>query len=141
MDIFKSTYDSIINTIGTLPPEKGGFIGGINNQICAFQYDENAYTSKKVYYPSERILHSLLDKWIEETIEFYGIIHSHRAGLFELSQQDIVFARAIIASNNKSFAQIYFPIVFSCYDSSQPKILPYAVSPTSIWLEQLNIIF
>lgn len=140
MDIFKSTYDSIINTIGTLPPEKGGFLGGVNNQVCVFQYDECAYSNNKVYYPSENISRNLLDKWTKEAIKFYGIIHSHRAGLTELSYQDVVFARAIIESNIGSFKKIYFPLVMSCYDSPRPEIIPYAVSLTDIWLEQIRII-
>lgn len=140
MNICKSTYISIINTIGTLPPEKGGIIGGSDHQVYAFFYDEAAFTNTKTYYPSENVINNILDKWDNEDVKFLGVIHSHRCGLSNLSQQDIIFARAIIASNPDHFKQVYFPIVMSSFDSRHSEILPYVISLSDVWLEQLNII-
>ena len=80
--------------------ETGGIIGiNENGIISSFQFDETPSSNPFEYCPNVDFLNQVInEKWAKENIEFIGFVHSHLNNS-EISQQDIKYARQILANN------------------------------------------
>jgi len=92
--------------------EVGGILGGENNIITEFEFDEGtALTSKQHYYPNIEKLNIYLESWQEDNIQFYGIAHSHFQDERGLSPGDIDYIHAIMSAMPSYIDFLYFPII------------------------------
>ena len=71
-------YEDIIRNVPKYPPEIGGIMGGKNNIIQCIFFDDGIKTEKYCSYnPNTELLNEVINKWIFQDIEFYGIFHTH----------------------------------------------------------------
>ena len=111
IQIQKDVLNEIFLSIRKYNYETGGIIG-INESgiISAFQFDETYSSNPFEYSPNVDFLNQVInEEWANENIEFIGFVHSHLNNS-EISQQDIKYARQILA-NNKYLDVILLGIV------------------------------
>ena len=135
-----SVWENIRETIGTLPPEQGGILGGTFDTVTKFYFDSDAKSDSAHYYPCAKQLNFVLEDWHQAGTQFLGIIHSHQYGDMRLSAQDIAVAREIINRNSAICDHLFFPIVSSEFDSNAFTGMVYRISSDSIDKEMLYII-
>lgn len=113
MKIQKSTLEEIINTIPLVPPESGGLLGGTHQVITHFIFDSGTPLSNKYdcYVPDISFLNSVIRRWSEEGINFYGIFHSHFSNGIHLSNGDKRYITHIISAMPQYISSLYFPII------------------------------
>lgn len=111
MKISRKLYDKIFTQIGEEPPEIGGILGGVKDEITVVEFDE-CKTRKRLcsYTPNVEYLNTIIDLWEKEQIEFLGIFHSHYFGVKTLSEGDKKYICTIIKSMPNDISQLYFPI-------------------------------
>ena len=77
-------------------PETGGILGIDNTgAVVKFHHDKTGRTIAHRYIPDVETLNRIIAQWHWEGIKFVGFVHSHRAGLTELSACDIRYAEKI----------------------------------------------
>ena len=135
LKIHQSVYDEIMNTVGELPPEKGGILLGNREEFTVekFIYDSLGNTSYSSYDPDIESLNELLTKEFEnDGLSFMGFVHSHPRGVSHLSGDwgngigDLGYIKEIFDSmpDLQSFIS---PIVFSSSDGGEKNFIPYVV--------------
>jgi proteasome lid subunit RPN8/RPN11 len=113
MNIRKETLESILSQVPTAPPETGGILGGQNNIISHFVLDRGTQRSNgyDIYAPNTQLFHETIRYWAQESIEFYGIFHSHFSGGITLSSPDLRYITSIMLAMPPHIQSLYFPIV------------------------------
>jgi proteasome lid subunit RPN8/RPN11 len=115
----KSVLDEIKSTIGALPAETGGVLGGDpkTGEITHFHFDEDAPRSRVVYTVVADRINPVIQAWNEDDVHLAGFIHSHPRGLVHPSPPDIEFARRLLGrSDNCDLKNFIVPIVQSSAD-------------------------
>ena len=112
MEINNNIYQLIISSCSSKAIETGGIIGGKNNIITEFIFDEkNESGSKQHYHPDIETFNLCIENWQNENIQFYGIVHSHFREEKELSFGDTQYIRIIMQAMPSNIKFLYFPIV------------------------------
>lgn len=140
LKIVSSVWEQIHRTLGTLPPEQGGILGGTLDTVTTFFFDADARRDSAHYYPSAKQLNDVLKDWYPEGTQFLGIIHSHQFGDMRLSPRDIDVAREIIGKNSSLCEHLFFPIISSEFDSKAFSGTVYRISPDRVDQEMIYII-
>jgi len=140
VSVASKVLDSIQSTLGLLPAEKGGIIGGSANIITTFYFDLDALTDRAHYHPCIGKIASVIQEWTESGIQFLGIIHSHQQGDMRLSGSDISFAREIIRLNMPNVQFVYFPIVATTFDAQHFEMTIYRITLDTIEIEEMKTI-
>ena len=140
LKIVSSVWEQIHRTLGTLPPEQGGILGGTLDTVTTFFFDADARRDSAHYYPSAKQLNDVLKDWYQEGTQFLGIIHSHQFGDMRLSPRDIDVAREIIGKNSSLCDHLFFPIISSEFDSKAFSGTVYRISPDRVDPEMIYII-
>ena len=140
LKILSSVWEEIYKTLGTLPPEQGGILGGTFDTVTKFYFDSDAKRDFAHYYPSAKQLNVVLKDWYPEGTQFLGIIHSHQFGDMRLSPRDIDVAREIIGKNSSLCDHLFFPIISSEFDSKAFSGTVYRISPDRVDQEMIYII-
>ena len=140
LKIVSSVWEQIHRTLGTLPPEQGGILGGTLDTVTTFFFDADARRDSAHYYPSAKQLNVVLNDWYQEGTQFLGIIHSHQFGDMRLSPRDIDVAREIIGKNSSLCEHLFFPIISSEFDSKAFSGTVYRISPDRVDQEMIYII-
>ena len=140
LKILSSVWEEIYKTLGTLPPEQGGILGGTFDTVTKFYFDSDAKRDSAHYYPSAKQLNDVLKDWYPEGTQFLGIIHSHQFGDMRLSPRDIAVAREIIGKNSSLCEHLFFPIISSEFDSKAFSGTVYRISPDRVDQEMIYII-
>ncbi len=107
----EEVYQQILETIGTLKPEKGGMLGSTDGKIIdCFVFDKNANTGTAEYSPNTKFLNQVLEEeWSD--VSFKGFVHSHPFNGSELSSADIEYAIRIMRA--VSLQELFMPLVNS----------------------------
>ena len=107
----EEVYQQILETIGTLKPEKGGMLGSTDGKIIdSFVFDKNANTGTAEYSPNTKFLNRVLEaEWSD--VAFKGFVHSHPFNGSELSSADIEYAMRIMRA--VSLQELFMPLVNS----------------------------
>lgn len=139
MKMTMHTYNEILRTIGSNPPEQGGILGIKTGVVDYFIFDADARATRAEYHPNTSYLNSTILAWSKENVDFCGIIHSHSNVDALLSMQDVAFARAILKENFNLLKYIYFPLVILPRSFEIMKIVPFVITNDSICEESILI--
>lgn len=99
LKIDKTIENRIIEKLCAYDVETGGIIGGYNDEITCFVFDDEPIESSVLtYIPNVESLSITINvDWYESDIEFKGIVHSHINNSF-LSEEDVKYGREIMIS-------------------------------------------
>ena len=125
----KEVLDAIHHTIGRLPAEQGGMLGGnrTTGEVTHFFFDHTARRTGATYSPDHRLLTKLLrNKWNPADIDLVGFVHSHTPGVRGLSGGDLEYARVIL-KHNPQIEQLLLPIILTEPDTGRFQILNFSV--------------
>jgi len=76
-------HDQIARTIGDMPAEQGGMLGGRRRTgtVTHFAFDGSARCSFATYTPDRATLNQLLrEEWNPQDVDLLGFAHSHPTG-------------------------------------------------------------
>ncbi|MCM1178614.1 MAG: hypothetical protein NC347_00010 [Clostridium sp.] len=124
MKIKKQVIEDIFQSFDE-KKERGGILGGIDDLIYEYAFDQMASSNENEYIPNVDFLNSTICTWSNLNIDFLGFVHSHY--MYEnLSYSDIEYARKIISKN--SCSKIYMLIVLM----KEMRLIGYVVSMISV---------
>ena len=129
MRITLAVLEQIRRTVGNLPPEHGGVLGGRPDSgvVTEFFFDGSARRSTVTYSPDDQLLNRLFtEDWNPKGIRVMGFVHSH-PGLSQPSARDLSYSRRILESID-DLDRLLIPIVISAADSERFEIHPFAVA-------------
>lgn len=121
-------YEQIRSTIGGLPAEHGGPIGGVrqDDKATHFYFDGTSTRSNVTYTPDHATINRLFKEvWNPAGINLLGFVHSHPDGFRRPSGGDIEYAQRIL-EHIPDLDRLWLPIVMSEPTSGAFEILPYA---------------
>lgn len=112
MKIKRELCDEIFTKVGELPPEIGGILGGIKDDVMVVEFDKCEIRQRRCSYtPNVNYLNTVIDFWEKEKIKFLGIFHSHYFGVKSLSEGDQKYIYTIMRNMPDDIPKLYFPIV------------------------------
>lgn len=123
-------FEQIRQTIGTMPAEQGGILGGVrkpgNVEVTHFLFDEKAADRSGVAYtPNNAFLnHVIKQEWKPQGVEYLGSIHSHPANCKRPSAGDEIYAKSILETLELPYLLV--PIVTTLADTGKFQLHPYA---------------
>lgn len=123
----RSVVHEIEQTVGALPAEQGGPLGGSRSEgvIRHFAFDRSACRSGVTYSPDHIQLNRLFDEeWNPAGINLMGFVHSHPAGCRRPSAGDLVYATRILEAIPK-LDRLFLPIVMTHPDTGRFELLPF----------------
>jgi hypothetical protein len=94
-------YDQLARTIGDMPAEQGGMLGGRRRTgtVTHFAFDGSAQRSSATYSPDRGTLNQLLrENWNPNAVDLLGFAHSHPTGCWRPSRGDAVYAKRILTA-------------------------------------------
>ena len=128
MRITLPVLEQIRNSIGSLPAEYGGVLGGRpeSGVVTDFHFDRSAQRSKVTYTPDDQLLNRLFtEDWNPKGIRVMGFVHSH-PGHPRPSLGDLLYSKQILG-HISDLKRLLVPIVISAADSERFEIHPYSV--------------
>ena len=112
MIIKTEVYSRILEHPKDTPPETGGILGGINDMITEYVFDEGLPTERACrYVPDVDKLNRIISDWQAKGIDFKGMYHVHYFGVSTLSDNDRAYISEIMQAVSNSVTELYFPIV------------------------------
>lgn len=111
MKIEKEILQAIISKMPNVPPEAGGIIGGREECIRIWEYDEGKQKCGCIYEPNVEYLNAVIEEWNAKGYSFMGIFHVHFGGAANLSAGDIEYIKKIMRAMSPMITRLYFPIV------------------------------
>ena len=129
----QSTFNDIINTVGSKKSETGGILLGNRNDFVVqkFVFDPYGSTSPSGYDPDVDFINKTIKKeWEENELALLGFVHSHPRGFNRLSRDygnntgDLGYLKAIFKAI-PALDKFLVPIVFSNYDHKGFELIPY----------------
>jgi len=131
IEMTKSVFQEIENTVGRFPAETGGILGMRGNKVDRFFFDKapNGATSLS-YTPNHTAINKVLaEEWTPTNTIYMGSVHSHPIGYIRPSSGDEYYARRIldhiIKNNENAKPYFYIPIVQSAADIGNFVIYSY----------------
>lgn len=122
----EEVHDTIRATIGTLPAETGGILGGsrAHNVVTHFRLDTGSNRTQATYSPDVASMNRILrDHWNPQGIDFMGFVHSHPGQLGSPSGGDRQYAQRIL-EQIPDLDRMLMPIVRSTAGGPE-----YAINP------------
>ena len=128
LTITADVFAGIRATIGSMPPEQGGALGGrYDGDITEFVFDETARRSGATYSPNHKFLNNLFEQeWNPRGIRFRGFVHSHPGGFRGPSGGDLDYCRRILRAIPE-LEVLYLPIIMSDAGGAF-ELLPFAIT-------------
>ena len=141
-------FQAIRDTIGKLPPESGGMLGGCfdSGLVSIFYFDALGKTTGSTYSPDTNTLNEVLEVWNQRGLRSMAYPHSHPHACPNPSRGDEIYAAKILAAN-ESLPFLLIPIVLPATDGQEFKLnlfvaqraesgvtitpIPYQVQPTT----------
>jgi len=127
--ITASVLEQIRHTIGCLPAETGGMLGGrsADGVVTHFYFDGTAERTGITYTPDTRQVNRVLSHdWNSRGIDLLGFVHSHPPAFQRPSSGDLRYAHAICGAN-PAITELSLPIVATIADAGTFGLCPYAV--------------
>lgn len=142
--ILRRTLEAIRQTVGSLPPETGGMLGGNRETgvVTHFHFDRDANRTRGTYSPDcEKLNQILAEEWNPSGIQLMGFVHSHPRGVRFPSAGDEVYACKILAAV-PDVDRLLLPIVMAGGSDGRFELLPYAVvrDGDSVRVSKLNLL-
>lgn len=125
----RSVHDQIAATVGSIPAESGGMLGGRRNSSTVehFFRDDAGATTATTYYPDMAAVNrQLREQWNPAGVNLLGFIHSHPRGSASPSMHDRDYSRRIITAI-PAMTRMLLPIVQSVGDGT-----PFALHSWSV---------
>lgn len=138
MKITEDVFINIIQSFPVAPPEHGGIIGGKNGIVSEFCYDNAGPNEEAVYETNASYLNTVIEKWRENGVLFYGIIHSHMNNELELSNGDVEYINLLMSGLDID-EKLYFPIAVA--DNIIPFVAIKTRGSVQIEKEELEVLF
>jgi len=129
MFVTSSVARALRASIGELPAETGGMLGGraSSSLVTHFHFDTTANRSPATYSPDATNINALLrEQWNPAGVRMLGFNHSHPAGCDHPSCGDLAYAERILASN-PALDRLLMPITQSRADSGHYRINGFAI--------------
>lgn len=129
MPLTADVYEQIRLTVGRLPAEQGGILGGklTDGIVTHFHFDRQAQTTRGSYTPNHAMLNRLLScDWNPRGVRMLGFVHSQPRGCTAPSIYDVEYALTIL-NCNPTLDYLYLPIVQSTGDRCPFAIYAYRV--------------
>lgn len=121
-------FDHIRSTIGIIPAESGGILGGNREtgEVTRFYYDWDADDQGHSHYtPNTEAINEVIKlQWRPQGIDFLGSIHSHSKGVTSPSAGDSIYARHILEALELPY--LLTPIVIPSRDKDSFTLHAYA---------------
>ncbi len=111
MWISRAVFDEILNNMPIIPPEAGGIIGGKEDKVILWEYDEGHKKRGCMYRPNVNHLNKVIASWCEKGYEFMGLVHVHFGGSRSLSEGDKRYIDRIMKAMPFYVEKLYFPLV------------------------------
>lgn len=127
LQIERSVIEEIRNTIGSMPAEQGGMLGGSRKDgvVRHFYFDRAAVRTNGSYSPDVETINKLLrETWNPNGIDLLGFVHSHPGRLKHPSGGDLEYAGKILAAIPE-LTCLYLPIVTTEPKSGHFGVFPY----------------
>ncbi|MGN1124048.1 MAG: Mov34/MPN/PAD-1 family protein [Eubacterium sp.] len=106
MKLQHNVYYNLIYNCKSTDFETGGILGGNNNIISEYLFDDNEFiTDRYAYIPNRKFLNFHIEKWNYMGIELMGMFHTHISGGTYPSNADLVYFERLIHAAGK-------PLVF-----------------------------
>jgi hypothetical protein len=129
LTIAASVLRDIRGTVGRLPAEQGGPLGGsrADGVVRAFHFDDTARQSGAAYSPDhERLNRLFAQEWNPAGVNFLGFVHSHPPRMRRLSRGDLEYAGRILAAIPE-LNRLLLPLVQTEPDTGRFEFIPFAV--------------
>jgi proteasome lid subunit RPN8/RPN11 len=124
----RSVLEQIRRTIGSMPAEEGGALGGNRETgvVTHFYFDKSARRTGSTYSPNDKLLNKLFaEKWNPVGINLLGFVHSHPEGCHRPSGGDLAYARKIL-KYIPELEQLLLPIVMTEPETGTFELFAYA---------------
>jgi molybdopterin/thiamine biosynthesis adenylyltransferase len=125
----RSVFTEIEHTIGRLPAEQGGLLGGnySDGLVTHYYFDHAARRTGGTYSPDHEGLNKLLKEvWNPRDIRLLGFVHTHPKGIPQPSFGDLIYARDILR-HIPDLECLLLPIALSKPDNGEFRLFPYAI--------------
>lgn len=113
MIILKNTLELLNKCIKDIRFECGGILGSSQNRIIDNVILDNAGNQNGMrcsYAPNVDFLNDCILRWQQENICFWGVFHTHFAGVKTLSEADKKYIKVIMNAMPEEIEYLYFPI-------------------------------
>jgi proteasome lid subunit RPN8/RPN11 len=127
--ILEPVLREIERTIGSMPAEQGGALGGDRETgiVTHFHFDHSARQTGASYSPDHEFLNRLFkDEWNPAGINLLGFVHSHPPSFRRPSGGDIFYSQRIL-EYIPELERLFLPIIVTRPDTGSFEIFPYAV--------------
>jgi molybdopterin/thiamine biosynthesis adenylyltransferase len=128
MSMTSQVLKAIEETIGCLPAETGGMLGGDpeTGTVTHFHFDGLAKTSGTAYSPdTEGLNRVLVEDWNTQGVRLLGFVHSHPTSVRKPTTGDLAYAADILMAS-PDLHEIALPIALTLPDKGSFKLLPFA---------------
>jgi len=120
--------ENLVSTIGCLPAESGGALGGDEHrasEITQFHFDSTGKNSAGTYTPDYQLLNRLFKTdWNPNGIRLRGFVHSHPGYFGHPSYGDTVYAERILKAID-DLGCLWLPIINTVPDSGMFRLTPW----------------
>lgn len=130
MKISSRVLAHIDETVGSMPAETGGMLGGdrASGMVTHFHFDRNAERTGATYSPDyERLNRVLSEEWNPAGVQLMGFVHSHPRGCRMPSGGDRIYADRILAAM-PDMHRLLLPIVMAKSSHDRFELLPFAAT-------------
>lgn len=133
LTLHRDVLASIESTIGALPAEEGGLLGGQRHDsiVRTWHFDQGAARSSATYSPDVATLRRVTsEQWAPAGLGMVGFVHSHPHGFDTPSSGDLAYATAIL-KRNPALDRLLLPIIQTVPTSGRFSLRPWVAERTS----------
>ncbi len=130
MKISRQVLGRIRDTVGSMPPETGGMLGGNRDvgMVTHFHFDQAATQTGATYSPDCELLNRILsEEWNPAGVRLMGFVHSHPRSCRTPSGGDEVYANRILAAI-PDMDRLLLPIVMTDGDKGRFELLGFTAT-------------
>jgi len=117
--------NDIMNSVGSLPPERGGILLGPvgTNEVTKFCFDQGGRCSGASYSPDHvSLMRRMNEEWLPAGIDMKGFVHSHPGRLDWLTGGDLSYINQLL-DKNVDMEMFIAPIVIPCEFRLRPIVV------------------
>ena len=98
MKMLQKVYSNISIHLSDTLFEAGGIIGGHDDAITEFYFDDKGNCGYSFYIPDICLLNEKIAEWNLQNLSFMGIVHSHSKNP-KLSKEDAEYCKKVLIEN------------------------------------------